>query len=428
MWFVFACLASRITYWLWRVEGDGFHVTREFVESLPFSSSLLAREDMDALVSAATRLWQSMSGRLVESVNRGRKTVTHRPPEESVDLDMIDSILSEGTEVGGAAAFCREFLERTVAAGREDETKPVGHTPLEQEEATQCEPPSGDVEDLNDRRHRSRLTKEEWREFTKNVWQIANVADREHPAAFPVEIPRRLIKLFSWVDETVLDPFAGTGTTGLAAAELGRRCVCVDSNARYVTKIKERLASFDGRVRVECADSRELGFLDDESVSLVVTSPPYWNKADYGGGAGDIGAVDTYHGFLVALRPVFEECFRVLAAGRKLCVVTANVNQYTECGLLTFPLPADMGNVLRDIGFVMVGDVIWNKDGTGGKWGSWGAQRPIFGSYPYPPNFYFKNVHEHILVFAKPPSKLIKMRCDVNSGHQTLHAATGNPA
>ncbi|MGC8733307.1 MAG: hypothetical protein ACP5RC_13775, partial [Halothiobacillaceae bacterium] len=46
---------------------------------------------------------------------------------------------------------------------------------------------------------------------------------------------------------------------------------------------------------------------------------------------------------------------------------------------------------------------IWSKDGTGGRWGSAGAQRPIFGSYPYPPNFLFKNVHEYILIFAKPP-------------------------
>ena len=41
----------------------------------------------------------------------------------------------------------------------------------------------------------------------------------------------------------------------------------------------------------------------------------------------------------------------------------------------------------------------------GGKWGSWGKQRPIFGSYPYPPNFLFKNVHEYIIIVAKPPTR-----------------------
>ena len=55
----------------------------------------------------------------------------------------------------------------------------------------------------------------------------------------------------------------------------------------------------------------------------------------------------------------------------------------------------------------MVNEIIWSKDKTGGKWGSWGKQRPIFGSYPYPPNFLFKNVHEYVLVFAKPPSRKV---------------------
>jgi site-specific DNA-methyltransferase (adenine-specific) len=85
-----------------------------------------------------------------------------------------------------------------------------------------------------------------------------------------------------------------------------------------------------------------------------------------------------------------------------MCVVTANVNQFTDQGLLTFPLATDFAVQLRSIGFVMINEIIWSKDGTGGKWGSSGEQRPIFGSYPYPPNFLFKNVHEYILIFAKP--------------------------
>jgi DNA modification methylase len=92
----------------------------------------------------------------------------------------------------------------------------------------------------------------------------------------------------------------------------------------------------------------------------------------------------------------------VLQPGRKICVNTANVNQYTDHGLLTFPIAADFCVILRDLGFVMINELVWSKDRTGGKWGSANGQRPIFGSYPYPPNFLFKNVHEYILVFAKP--------------------------
>jgi site-specific DNA-methyltransferase (adenine-specific) len=108
-----------------------------------------------------------------------------------------------------------------------------------------------------------------------------------------------------------------------------------------------------------------------------------------------------------------------------MCVVTANVNQHTDHGLLTFPLATDFAVVLRDIGFVMVNEIIWSKDRSGGKWGSYGAQRPIFGSYPYPPNFLFKNVHEYVLIFAKPPATKtkgpkVKLYGDLMSGLKRL--------
>jgi site-specific DNA-methyltransferase (adenine-specific) len=249
----------------------------------------------------------------------------------------------------------------------------------------------------------SRVSKEEWREYTKTVWQIANVSSQEHPAVFPIEIPRRLIKLFSFVGETVLDPFAGIGTTVKAAVDLERKYLAIEQNADYCRLIRQDLF---GSGKIVHGDSRRELSPDrvaTNSIGLVVTSPPYWNKADYGTGKNNLGNIDAYPDFFKAIRPVFEECLRVLQPGRKICVVTANVNQFTDHGLLTFPLAADFICLLRDIGFVMVNEVIWSKDGTGGRWGSWGAQRPIFGSYPYPPNFLFKNVHEYILIFAKPP-------------------------
>ena len=66
-------------------------------------------------------------------------------------------------------------------------------------------------------KEKSRVSKEEWREWTKTVWHVANTSDPDHPAVFPVEIPHRLIRLFSFVGETVLDPFAGVGNTAHAA-------------------------------------------------------------------------------------------------------------------------------------------------------------------------------------------------------------------
>ncbi len=251
------------------------------------------------------------------------------------------------------------------------------------------------------------VTKEEWREYTKTVWHIANVTHGEHPAVFPQEIPHRLTKLFSFWGETVLDPFAGVGTTALAALKLGRNAIAVDQNPAYIeiaAREADKVVDSTGQFTAKVADNRCMDWIEDETVGLVVTSPPYWNKADYGADPSNLGSVEGYQEFIEALRPTFEECYRVLKPGRKVCVVTANVSQHTEHGLLSFPLATDLTVLLRSLGFLMINEVIWNKDGTGGRWGSWGSQRPIFGSYPYPPNFLFKTVHEYILILAKPPA------------------------
>ena len=268
-------------------------------------------------------------------------------------------------------------------------------------------------------KERSALTKEEWKEYTKTVWSIANVGHPDHPAIFPDELPLRLIKLFSFWGETVLDPFGGIGTTSRVALSLGRNAVSVEQNKTFLKIASEaceaQLESSTTGVtyRALLGDSRNMTEVEDESASLIVTSPPYWDKADYGSGKSNIGKHNSYKSFLDEMREVFKECYRVLEPGRKICVNTANVNQFTDHGLLTFPIAADFCVILRDLGFVMINELIWSKDKTGGKWGSSATQRPIFGSYPYPPNFLFKNVHEYILIFAKPggaPRKGEKVR------------------
>jgi len=281
------------------------------------------------------------------------------------------------------------------------------------------------IQPTRTQKEKSKLSKEQWREYTKTVWHIANVSDPDHPAVFPIEIPRRLISLFSFHGETVLDPFGGTGTTALAANELGRKSVCIEQNGRYARLTQARCrAQFNGtnKAKVVHGDSRNMTVIADNSIGLAVTSPPYWNKANYGKRSANLGNAPVYTKFLESIRPVFTECLRVLAPGRKLCVITANVNQHTEHGLLTFPLAADFVALLRNIGFVIVNEIIWSKDGTGGKWGSHGKQRPIFGSYPYPPNFLFKNVHEHILILAKPPLKRATGKTVVS--YEFLHGRT----
>lgn len=254
-----------------------------------------------------------------------------------------------------------------------------------------------------DAKSKSRVTKEEWRDFTKTVWDIANTRHDFHPAMFPPEIPHRLTKLFSFWGETILDPFTGIGTTGKACLPLGRKFIGVDTNKKYINIANKALKKISNNgFKLKQHDSKDLSFINDSTIGMIVTSPPYWNKADYGKNKGNIGMIDNYKDFLDSIKPIFQECYRVLMPGRKMCIVTANVNQNTTDGLLTFPIASDYLQMCRDLGFLLVSEVVWNKNGTGGKWGSFGAQRPIFGSYPYPPNFLFKNVHEYILIFKKP--------------------------
>ena len=66
-----------------------------------------------------------------------------------------------------------------------------------------------------------------------NVWRIKPSHSKRHPAVFPVELAERVVRYYSFIGDAVLDPFAGSGTTGQAAAQLGRRFVLVDNEVRY---------------------------------------------------------------------------------------------------------------------------------------------------------------------------------------------------
>lgn len=88
----------------------------------------------------------------------------------------------------------------------------------------------------------SRMTAEEWNTFFAGHWNFAGARQSNHIAMFPEELPRRLIKMFSFVGETILDPFAGSGTTSLAAKNLDRNAVGYEINSEFIPFIKEKLA------------------------------------------------------------------------------------------------------------------------------------------------------------------------------------------
>ncbi|PKQ68058.1 DNA methyltransferase [Raineya orbicola] len=106
----------------------------------------------------------------------------------------------------------------------------------------------------------SKMTADEWNTFFAGHWCFQGVKQKGHIAMFPEELPYRLIKMFSFVGETILDPFAGSGTTALVAKKLNRNSVSYEINPDFISIIKERL-------RVYQKD------IDETSYEFVIQEP-----------------------------------------------------------------------------------------------------------------------------------------------------------
>lgn len=89
----------------------------------------------------------------------------------------------------------------------------------------------------------STITKDEFLEYTKSVWTFPTESAKRvnHPSPFPVELPRRLIQLYTYENDLILDPFMGSGTTAVAALKSGRSYIGYDISDRYVTIANKRL-------------------------------------------------------------------------------------------------------------------------------------------------------------------------------------------
>lgn len=86
---------------------------------------------------------------------------------------------------------------------------------------------------------------------TTNIWRIKPSHDKKHPAIFPEELATKVITYYSFVDDVVLDPFAGIGTVGQAAAKLGRRFVLIEINPEYAQEICQRARRWLGKEEVQ---------------------------------------------------------------------------------------------------------------------------------------------------------------------------------
>ena len=90
-------------------------------------------------------------------------------------------------------------------------------------------------------KEKSKVSIEEFRKFRDAIWNDINGVEDKHSAAFPVELPKRLIRMFSYWNDWILDPFLGSGTTMKAANELERNCVGIEINPDFLERIKEKV-------------------------------------------------------------------------------------------------------------------------------------------------------------------------------------------
>lgn len=118
----------------------------------------------------------------------------------------------------------------------------------------------------------SAMTKEEWGQYFSSHWNFNGVKQMGHIAMFPEELPKRLIKMFSFIGETVFDPFAGSGTTSLAAKHMNRNSIGYEINKEFAPIIREKLC--DNQMSF-CDNSQVLFFEDNEGIKHTFEELPY---------------------------------------------------------------------------------------------------------------------------------------------------------
>jgi len=150
--------------------------------------------------------------------------------------------------------------------------------------------------------------------------------------------------------------------------------------------------------KIYIKSSMDMTELDDDSIHLMVTSPPYFNAKMYmrKSTEEDLGNIHDLSEWFEKISLVWREVFRVLQHGRKAFINIMNLPIRVENGFRTLNLVGQTIEVMEDIGFIFKRDIVWHK--TNGV-------KAHFGTYPYPGGILINNMHEFILEFNKPEKK-----------------------
>jgi len=263
------------------------------------------------------------------------------------------------------------------------------------------------------------LSGTDWVRFTKS-WFVANpprrsASERSHPAKFPEELCEAFVRFFTRAGMWVLDPFAGTGSTLVAAVRQQRNAIALEINPTFARLAEERAREAAGpggaAARVVLADARNLVALWRRErfppVQLVLTSPPYWDMLGKSRGGShsahrrraelglattysvdprDLGNLHDYAAFLSATVSVLRSTARVLEPGRYLVVVAQNLRDVD--GKIR-ALAWDLARALDRPPFQFQGERIWCQD-----------SKPL-GIWGFPSTFVPNYHHHYCLIFRR---------------------------
>ncbi len=185
-----------------------------------------------------------------------------------------------------------------------------------------------------------------------------------------------------------------------------------DSSKFYNSKLNQNQISFrdvgeikefpsELKNKIVCADSRNLSFLPNNCVHLMITSPPYNACKEYD---EDLSLND----YLKLLKEVFEETYRVLVPGGRAVVNVANLGRKPY-----IPLSSHINQIMEKIGFLMRGEIIWDKSASAGSSCAW-------GSFKSASNPCLRDIHEYILVFSKGDYKLPRSKSERENRIDTI--------
>ncbi len=233
---------------------------------------------------------------------------------------------------------------------------------------------------------------------TTTVWSFPERGDwathkGNYRANWSPYIPRNLILRYTKENDLVLDQMVGSGTTLIECKLLNRRGIGVDINPEAIMLTRNRLDfeyKYNPEIKTYIGDARKLSFIDDESVDLIATHPPYANIVRFSKNKieGDLSNIRNVDEFINEMEKVAKECYRVLKSGKHCAILIGDTRKKKHF----VPISVRVLETFLQVGFILREDVIklqWKMKSTREKWRG--------SKYDF-----LLLAHEHLFIFRKP--------------------------